>query len=417
MKLSIPHEHYRLDNGLQVVLAPDATLPQVVVNLWMDVGSKDEPQGRTGFAHLFEHLMFMGTDRVPGAGFDHAMEAHGGWNNAWTSEDATDYYEVGPSGLLETLLWLEADRLQALGQSMTQEKLDLQREVVRNERRQSYENAPYGPLWLELPEAMFPPEHPYGHPVIGSHEDIIAAGVQDVRDFFSTWYVPNNASLVVAGDLDTTQARAAIERFFGEIQARPLPDRPRVAPVTHPVKTRVDIRDQVQVPMGVLAWHSPGALQPGDAELDLVSGILAGGEASRLTRGLVDTGLALEVDANQYSQTLGSVFMIEFKPAPGHDLDELRGLVLEQLRRLAQQGPTAEELEREQNQLELRFLHQLESLHSRASALNRYLVQMGTPDGLERDLDRYRKASVEGVRQAAASLGEERLCELRVLPR
>ncbi len=416
MPLSISHEHFRLDNGLKVVLAPDRRLPQVVVNLWMDVGSKDEPPGRTGFAHLFEHLMFMGTDRVPGAGFDQAMEAHGGWNNAWTGEDATDYFEVGPSGLLETLLWLEADRLESLGHSMTQVKLDLQRDVVRNERRQSYENAPYGKLWLELPSAMFPSGHPYAHPVIGSHEDLIAAQVADVKDFFATWYVPNNASLAVAGDFELQDAREMIQRLFGDIPAGALPERSALPLVECPARRRVEITDAVQIPMGVLAWHTPPAMAPGDAELDIVAGILAGGRSSRLYRRLVDEGLALEVDANQYSQTLGSVFLIDFKPAEGVGLDSIEGLVLEELARLSSQGPTEAELQRERNQLELQFLQNLQSLNSRASTLNRYLVKVGTPDWLEQDLERYRKASAEGVRRAAERLRAEHVCSLRVLP-
>ena len=416
MQLSIPHEHYRLDNGLDVILLHDPSLPQVVVNLWVDVGSKNEVEGRTGFAHLFEHLMFMGTDRVPGSGFDDAMEAHGGWNNAWTSEDATDYYEVGPSNLLETLLWLEADRLASLGTDMTQQKLDLQRDVVRNERRQSYENAPYGKLWLELPEAMYAADHPYGHPVIGSHEDILAAGVPDVREFFSTWYVPNNASLVVAGDFDPGTVQGTIQRLFGHLQARDVPTMADVPPCDGPARKRVEVPDKVQVPLGVLAWHSPATLAEGDAELDLAASILAGGRASRLYRRLVDGGLALEVDASQLSQRLTSLFLIDFKPCDGVSLDTLEAAVFEELVALAHEGPTDAELERVRNQYEVRFLHQLESLHSRASALNRYNTLLGQPDFLEQDLARYRQATTEGVRYAASLLTAERACSLRVVP-
>ena len=414
--LSIPHEHYELANGLDVILVEDHSLPQVVVNLWYDVGSSNEVKGRTGFAHLFEHLMFMGTDRVPGSGFDMAMEAHGGWNNAWTSEDATDYYEVGPPNLLETLLWLEADRLESLGASMTQDKLDLQRDVVRNERRQSYENAPYGKLWLELPAAMYPEGHPYAHPVIGSHEDLIAAQVSDVTDFFSTWYVPNNASLVVAGDFDPEAIKPVIERMFGHIPAGELPETGDVPAVDTPQKARVEVTDKVQIPLGVLAWHSPAALKAGDAEMDLVASVLAGGRASRLYRRLVDSGLALEVDASQFSQDLGSLFLIDFKPTEGNHLDALQEAVFEELSALASEGPSDDELERAINGFEMDFLHKLESLHSRASALNRYNVAVGDPDWLAQDLARYRNATTEGVRAAAALLTAERASSLRVLP-
>ncbi|MDP6933206.1 MAG: pitrilysin family protein, partial [Myxococcota bacterium] len=224
--IEIPHERYQLDNGMQVILHEDHSLPQVVVNLWYQVGSRDEEPGRSGFAHLFEHLMFMGTDRVPESQFDQTMEAHGGWNNAWTSEDATDYYDVGPANLLETLIWLEADRLDGLAKAMTQQKLDLQRDVVRNELRQSVEDSPYGEVWQVLPTTMFPSGHPYAHPVIGSHEDLEAATLEDVVSFFHTWYVPNNASLVIAGDFDPASARETVQRLFGHLEAGELPRRP-----------------------------------------------------------------------------------------------------------------------------------------------------------------------------------------------
>ncbi|HNH46811.1 MAG TPA: pitrilysin family protein, partial [Myxococcota bacterium] len=217
----IPFERYELPNGLQVILHEDHSLPQVVVDIWYQVGSKDEAKGRSGFAHLFEHLMFMGTNRLPGSGFDSTMEAYGGWNNAWTMEDATNYYDVGPANLLPLFLWLEADRMQDLAVAMTQEKVDLQREVVRNERRQSYEDEPYGAAWLEVPRLLYPEGHPYAHTVIGSHEDLQAASLQDVKDFFTAWYVPNNASLVVAGDFNPAEVKPLIERSFGHLPMRP----------------------------------------------------------------------------------------------------------------------------------------------------------------------------------------------------
>ncbi|MCM2333833.1 MAG: insulinase family protein, partial [Anaeromyxobacteraceae bacterium] len=214
-------ETFALPNGLSVTLAPDRRVPRVVIDTWFGVGSKDESPGRTGFAHLFEHLMFMGTARVPGNGFDVLMEQSGGSNNAYTTEDRTAYYSVGPASLLPTLLWLDADRLDALGATMTKEKLDLQRSVVRNERRQNTENTPYGVTELVLPEAMYPAGHPYHHPVIGSHEDLEAARLEDVVGFFDAHYVPANASLVVAGDFDPAAVRPLVSRLFGAIPTRP----------------------------------------------------------------------------------------------------------------------------------------------------------------------------------------------------
>ena len=234
--IEIPHEEFQLNNGLNVILHQDDSLPQIVVNLWYGVGSKDEEKGRSGFAHLFEHLMFMGTVNLPGSGFDERMEAHGGWNNAWTSEDATDYYEAGPSNLLETFIWMESDRMRDLARAMTQEKLDLQRDVVRNERRQGVEDTPYGIIWEAMSPALYPEDHPYGHTVIGTHEDLQAAEVEDVVRFFNTWYVPNNASLVIAGDFDPIQASAWVRQYFGSFHPGNLPDRKSTAKVVLPQK-------------------------------------------------------------------------------------------------------------------------------------------------------------------------------------
>lgn len=410
-------ETYTLPNGLTVILHPDDAQPMVTINTWFHVGSKDEAPGRTGFAHLFEHLMFMGTERVPDNQFDVLMERGGGANNASTGADRTNYYSWGPRSLLPTLLWLDADRLEALSANMTQEKLDLQREVVRNERRQSYENAPYGQVWLEMPGALYPEGHPYAHSVIGSHEDLEAAQTQDVVDFFNAWYVPNNASLVVAGDIDVEATKAEIERLFGAIPAVPIAERERLPIPARPTKDLVEVTDSsVEVPLSILAWNTAGAFQPGDAELDLVGGVLASGRSSRLYTRLVDTGVALEVSAAQYSQLHSSIFMVDFKPAEGHTVEEIEAIVLEEIARLAAEGPTEEELERVLNTYELSFVQGLESLDARASALNRYQYLVGKPDYLAQDLARYSAATNEGIQGAAAALVRDNACIFRVFP-
>jgi len=279
-------ETFTLGNGMTVILHPDRRLPQVAVNTWFGVGSKDEAPGRTGFAHLFEHLMFMGTERVPGSGFDVLMESGGGANNASTSEDRTNYWSYGPSQLLPTLLWLEADRYEALAKAMTKEKVDLQRDVVRNERRQSYENRPYGLAELAVPEAMYPAAHPYHHPVIGSHADLEAASLDDVKGFFESWYVPANASLVVAGDFDPAVVRPMIEGWFGALPAKAVPPPPAPVPARLEREVRRVLVDQVELPRLVLAWHAPPAYAPGAAELELLAAVLAEGASSRLDRRL-----------------------------------------------------------------------------------------------------------------------------------
>jgi predicted Zn-dependent peptidase len=226
----LKYEKYKLDNGMTVILHEDHSLPVAGVNLWYRVGSKDEPQRRSGFAHLFEHLMFMGTERVPGNKFDTIMEGGGGANNASTSSDRTNYFSSGPAPLLPTLLWLEADRLEDLARTMDQEKLDKQRDVVRNERRQSYENRPYGKVELEIPEIMYPAGHPYHIPVIGTHEDLEAATVSDVKDFFATFYVPANVALCVAGDFDPKVIRPLITDLFGGLPHGGTPKRRTAEP-------------------------------------------------------------------------------------------------------------------------------------------------------------------------------------------
>jgi predicted Zn-dependent peptidase len=414
--IEIPHDTWLLDNGLHVVLHRDSTLPQVVVNLWYDVGSRDEVAGRSGFAHLFEHLMFMGTARTPGGAFDELMESSGAWNNAWTSSDATDYFEVGPSGLVDTLLWLEADRMEGLADAMTQEKLDLQRDVVRNERRQTHEDAPYGELWLLLGEAMYPPGHPYAHPVIGSHEDLEAATVADVVEFFREFYVPSNASLVVAGDFDPAHVRASIERTFGAIPRGRRPPHKQPGPVEGPQKGLLELTDKVQIPQTSSFWHSPAAYEPGDAELDFAALVLGDGRASRLYRRLVQGGLAIEADAWQQSQPLGSLFGISAMPTEDHTVEEVETAIEEEVARLASAGPTPEELERARNQVQSDFLHGLESLRSRATILNRYWASQRRSDWIAEDVARYRAVTAEGVRDAVARLTPERRLVARVRP-
>ena len=415
--IEIPHEQYQLGNGLNVILHHDDSLPQVVINLWYGVGSKDEELGRSGFAHLFEHLMFMGTVNLPDAGFDELMESHGGWNNAWTSSDATDYYEVGPSNLLETFLWMESDRMRDLARAMTQEKLDLQRDVVRNERRQSVEDTPYGIIWEEMAPAMYPPDHPYGHTVIGTHEDLMAATVDDVVNFFNHWYVPNNASLVVAGDFDAAETKVWIEKYFGSIPAAPPLNRTQPSMPDGPQKALVEATDNVQIPLTLLAWHTPAVFQSGDAALDVVSEILAGGRSSRLYADLITSKQeAIEVNAWQDSQKLSSVFAVAAKPAEGKTVEDLETRIQAHIDRLAADGPTAEELERVRNQLEMHFIEGLEELQNRATTLNRYHYIAGRPDAVQADLDRYRALTADDIRAAAATLTEARRCILRVRP-
>ncbi|MGK4006347.1 pitrilysin family protein [Sorangium sp. So ce1036] len=418
-KLDVPFTKYALPNGLTVILHEDHALPIVAVNVMVKVGSRFEEPGRTGFAHLFEHLMFMGTRRVPTKQFDAWMEAEGGWNNAWTSSDRTDYYEVAPAHALPLLLWLEADRFSSLAESMDAAKLDAQRDVVRNERRQTSENEPYGKVELLLPTLLYPEGHPYHHPVIGSHEDLKAATVDDVTAFFRRWYVPNNVSLVVAGDFDPQKTRELIDRYFGGIPARPVTEPAAPPPVKLKGVTRETIEDNVNLPKVVMAWHSPARFAPGDADLDLLATVLVDGKASRLYKALVyDRPLAQEVRAMQSSGDLGSTFTVEAIARPGVPLEKLEAAIDAELARVRDQKVTREELDRAKNQFETAFVRGIESVAGRASMLNRYETWTGQPGFVEQDLQRYRDATAASLQTYAKStLDPDARVIVRVVPR
>jgi zinc protease len=415
---SLEYEKYQLENGMTVILHQDRSLPLAAVNLWYRVGSKDEPRGRSGFAHLFEHLMFMGTERVPDNKFDVIMESGGGSNNATTSYDRTNYFESGPSSLLPALLWLEADRLEDLGRMMTQEKLDLQRDVVRNERRQSYENAPYGKSYLMATQLMFPPGHPYHIPTIGTHEDLEAATVNDVKDFFASFYVPSNVSLCVAGDFDPAEIKPVIESLFGDLPAGAATAGSTAPPAKLDRVVRLTTLDKVQLPLISLWYHAPAVYTDGNAEIDLAAQVLADGKSSRLFKRLVmEEQLAANVEAYQDSNLLGSILVLNVYAIPGVDLDLVESIIDEELARLASDGPEPDELERFKSSRELSMLGSMQEVLSRADSLNAYQFYFGEPDSFKRDLDRYRSATPASVRTWASKVltSDARLIA-RVLP-
>lgn len=407
--VSIPFTKTQLKNGMTVVFHEDHTVPQVVVNVSYNVGSRFEVAKRTGFAHLFEHLMFMGTRRVPTKAFDAWMEAAGGWNNAWTSQDRTDYYDVAPPSALDLLLYLEADRLRDLGPRMTLEKLDAQREVVRNERRQNTENTPYGKAEIRLPELLYPENHPYHHPVIGSHADLEAATVADVQGFFAKYYDPANASMVVAGDFDPKRATELVHRWFGSIPTRGTAPDPG-APGFNDAKTtltsvvRETLEDDVELPKVLMAWQTPRHFGPFDAELDLLATALATGKASRLYKSLVyDQKIAQSVEAAQESGVLGSRFTISVLGRPGVAFDRLEAAIDQELEKVRRSPLDDEEIERAKNLVETSFVLRLEGLRERASLLNMYQAERNDPGFAASDLARYRRASKADVRLAAST--------------
>ena len=394
-----------LANGLTVILHEDRRVPLVNVNLWYHVGSKDEARGRSGFAHLFEHLMFMGTGRVPTGEFDRLIEGGGGSNNASTSQDRTNYYEEGPSHLLPLFLYLEADRMESFGHAIDREKLDTQRRVVQNERRQSYENRPYGRAFLEKGPLLYPEGHPYREPVIGSHGDLENATVQDVRDFFARFYVPANASLVIAGDFESGPTLARVKEYFGKLPAGEAAKPPSASPVVLDKVVRKTFTDRVQLPRVGFVYHSPAVYAPGDADLDIAAAVLGQGKSSRLYRTLVyEKKVAQDVSAMQLSSQLGSLFEVHATARPGQDLDALERAMEEVLAGLAAAPISEEELERARSSYEVDFWERVESLAGRADLLNQYETHYGDPGALARDLGRYYKVTQESVREWAAKV-------------
>lgn len=425
--LSIPYTQFTLPNGLHVILHRDTSVPVVSVNVWYHVGSGSEKPGRTGFAHLFEHLMFEGSGHVKEGDFDVLLEAAGASNNGSTDNDRTNYFIDGPRSALEVALFLESDRMAHLLAAMSPAKVDGQRDVVKNERRQSYENRPYGQADLLLSELLFPKEHPYHWPTIGYMDDLSAASYDDVVEFFKKYYAPNNASLVVAGDIDLAETRALVEKWFSEVP----PGEP-VLPVAAPPAaltgvTRRTITDAVQLPRLTLAWMTPRHFAPGDAELDMVAQVLAGGKNSRLYKRLVyDMQIAQDVSAFQESGALASVFVVQVTPRPeaGKTADELvarvQAIVDEELDTLRTTAPSTREMERVANQLEAAFYSSMERVGGfggRANRLNAYFYATGNPDYVAEDLARYRAVTAVDLQAIVQKhLPKDRRVELVVVP-
>ncbi len=395
-------QKYKLENGLEVILSEDHRLPMVAVNLWYHVGPANELPGRTGFAHLFEHMMFEGSRHVPGSSHFHYLEAAGASDiNGTTDFDRTNYFETLPSNQLELALWLESDRMGYLPDKLDQANLSNQQDVVRNERRQSVENAPYGVVEEAMFHQMFPKEHPYYGDVIGSHGDIQSAKLEDVRNFFKLYYAPNNASLAIVGDFDPEKARGLVEKYFGPLKRGE--DVPKIKAHTPPIASerRAVVQDNVQLPRVYVAWLTSPIFKPGDAEADLAATILGGGKSSRLYKKLVyEKQIAQDVAVNQQSLILGSVFEVQATAKSGVKPEDLEKAINAELDAFRKDGPTAAELTRARNVIESRIIAGLETLGGFggvADRLNSYNHYLGTPDFLAADIARYENSTTESI--------------------
>jgi zinc protease len=368
--INIPFETYKLPNGLNVILSVDRATPTVAVDVWYHVGSKNEILGRTGFAHLFEHVMFTGSGHVPYGLHDKLTEGVGGGNNGSTTNDRTNYYETIPSNYLESALWMEADRMGFLLDTLDIAKLNAQRDVVKNERRQSYDNQPYGRASEIIAGAMYPKGHPYSWPVIGSMTDLSAASENDVKDFFRLYYAPNNATLAVVGDFDPVQAKAWIAKYFGDLpQGKPV-QRPSVALGRLDASRRLVYEDRVQVPRLYISWPTVGVKHEDTYALSVLSNILSGPRTARLTKALVyDTQIAASIIAFQNSAEDVGELRVIVTPRPDHSLTELETAIDQILAKFMAEGPTADEVKKATAGAELSFIRGLESNLGKAEQL------------------------------------------------
>jgi len=400
--VNIPFERMTLPNGLEVILAPDHTVPQVAVDVWYHVGSKNEVPGRTGFAHMFEHVMFTGSGHVPYGMHDRLTEGVGGNNNGSTTNDRTNYYEVVPSNYLESALWLESDRMGFLLDKLDEAKFKAQRDIVQNERRQGTDNQPYGRSFEILTTALYPESNPYSWPVVGYIADLQKAGVEDVKGFFRTYYAPSNATLTIAGDFDPAQVKPLVTKYFGDLKRGTPITRPKVAPVTLAAEKRLVFEDRVQVPRLYLQWPSVGDDNDDSYPLQFLGQILSGPRTARLTKALVyDLQSAASVSAFNRGAEASGTFGISVTPRPGHTLAEVETATDSVIAKLKAEGPTADEMAKASAGLEFGFVSQLQSNLGKAEILADGLVFHGDPARFKKDYAKLKAVTAADVKRVA----------------
>jgi zinc protease len=411
VSVSLPVEKYRLENGLEVILHEDKRTPVVAVNVWYHVGSKDEAPHRNGFAHLFEHVMFQGSRHVPEDTFFKFLERAGASErNGTTNTDRTNYFETVPSNQLELVLWLESDRMAYLLDHVDQRTFDSQRDVVKNERRQNYENAPYGLVLQHIRAALYPPEHPYHLLTIGSPEDLDAATLDDVKAFFRTFYLPNNASIVIAGAFDRDKTKELVAKYFGPVvRGIDPPVKKTAMPVDLPGERRLEIEAEVELPRLYVSYSTPPRFAPGDAELDALANVLSAGKSSRLYKRLVyDLQIAQDVSAYQSSSQLASQFEIVVTLKKGHTPEEVLPMIDEELKKVQATPPTDAETERARAQLLSQLVFHNERVTARANLLNEYNQLLSDPTYIDRDVARYQGLKSADLSRAAATFLPEK---------
>lgn len=416
--LDLSYKKYKLNNGLEVILYQDKSLPTVAVNIWYRVGSANESEGKTGFAHLFEHMMFQGSQHIPKEGHFHYIQEAGGTLNGSTSIDRTNYFESLPANYLELALWLESDRMGFLMPALTQEKLNNQKDVVMNERRQRYENQPYGLSWEILFSNLFSKDHPYSWPTIGWMKDIEKFELNGVIEFFKKYYAPNNASLVIGGNFEIQNAIDLVEKYFGEIKSG-IPVEPIKAPEQKLFERKEIIHeDNVQLPRIHLAWHTTKAFDTNDAALDILAEILSGGKNSRLNKSLVfEKQIAQDVSAFQYSAKLTGTFIIVSTAKPNVKLDLIKKEIFAQLGKLISEGVKDEELQKAKNSFKSSFVYALQKLDNVVDHMNYYNFHLNEPNSFAYDLNRYESITADDVVDAAKKYLTQNFVQLNVIPK
>ena len=414
--LNIPYEKYTLKNGLEIILHKTNSLPLIAANIWYKVGSANEREGKTGLAHLFEHMMFQGSENVPKEMHFRYIQEAGGSLNGSTNTDRTNYFEKVPSNTLELVLWLESDRMGYLLPALTQEKLNNQIDVVRNERLERYENQPYGLAWETLVSNIYPKGHPYSWPTIGFFKDI-SYKLDEVEEFFKTFYSPSNASLVIAGNFDTSFTKELIEKYFGEIVSKNINSNINTEEVKLQKEIFIERKENVQLERIYIAWHTEPAFGKYDPALEVLSDILTGSKNSRLYKNLVfDKELAQDVTAYQHSAKYGGIFIIIATAKPGIELNKIKEEIFSEIKNIEFNGITDKELTKSKNGIKSAFINSLQNIDSLADHLNYYNFYLNEPNSFTFDLKRYEETNSSLIKEAVKLYLSKPFVELRIVP-
>lgn len=415
--LEISYEKEKLANGLEIILFQNLSVPFTAVNIWYKVGSANEVKGKTGLAHLFEHMMFQGSKNVPKEMHFRYIQEAGGTLNASTSFDRTNYFEKLPANDLELALWLESDRMGFFLEALDQIKLDNQRSVVLNERLERYDNQPYGLAWEKLISNLYPENHPYSWPTIGYARDIESYTIEDVSNFFKTYYSPSNATIVIAGNFKSDKVKNLIKKYFADIKTNGTPallnsDSFELNEVKH-----ITLEDKVTLERIYFGWHSPKAFEDDDAAVDILSDLLTGSKNARLTRKLIyEMEIAQDVSSMQFSGKYGGHFMIMVTAKPGKSLNEIKKIVFDELSDLAETTITEKELIRSKNVIKSNFIYSLQNIDTVADMLNLYNFYLGEPNSFNFDLNRYNNVKQDDISAAVKKYLQKNYVELRIIP-